>query len=361
MSIILYSLLLLFLSVYSYVLVDPNMTLFNSKYWEIFRNAAVNIGYYQRDLSTIFYFVILILLFLFHYFFLKKYNNFNPLKMSLLIGLILLISYPFLSHDFFNYLFDGKIIAYYHQNPYFFKALDFPEDSWLRFMHWTHRTYPYGPIFLLISMVPSFLAMGKFILYFLFFKITFFTFYILAVYLLQKINRTGALLFATHPLIIIEGLVNSHNDIVAVSLGIVGTYFLLTKKEILGRITLLFSAGIKYISFPLILLSRQKRSSTNLIVFLFLGLTLIYLILNYEIQPWYFLVLFTLIPFNEKLITSFNVFLGGLLLSYYPYIRFGGWDSVDKIQFKHIIILVCFLVNVVLLARKIIVARKLTI
>jgi len=87
--------------------------------------------------------------------FIRNFKRYNPLLISILIGVGLLFSYPFLSHDLFNYLFDAKIVTFYHQNPYILKALDFPSDPWLRFMHWTHRTYPYGPSFLFLTLVPS--------------------------------------------------------------------------------------------------------------------------------------------------------------------------------------------------------------
>jgi len=97
-------------------------------------------------------------------------------------------------------------------------------------MHWTHRTYPYGPTFLLLSFIPSFLGLGKFLPTFLLFKAFFGFFYVLGVFSLAKIKKEWAVTFATHPLVIIEGLVCSHNDLVAVSLVLAG-WFLLTKQK----------------------------------------------------------------------------------------------------------------------------------
>jgi len=229
--IILYTSFLTFLATYSYVLVDPNFTLFNLPFWTTFRNAVVYFGYYQRGWSWFVYFVSVLILFGFHLYFLKKLKKYNPFKLAVLIGGLLVVSYPFLSHDFFNYLFDAKIVTLYFKNPYFYKALDFPADPWLRFMHWTHRTYPYGPIFLLITLIPSMLSFGKLVLSFLFFKITWFIFYLLSVFLLKKTNRKWAMIFATHPLIIIEGLVNNHNDLIGICLAVIGLYYL-TKNKI---------------------------------------------------------------------------------------------------------------------------------
>ena len=304
----------------------------------------------------------IILLFTFNYFFIKKHKHFNAVKLAIFIGVVLLFSYPFLSHDFFNYMFDAKIATFYHQNPYLYKALDFPKDPWLRFMHWTHRTYPYGPIFLLITIIPSFLSFGKFVLSFLFFKSTFVVFYILAVFFLNKLNKRYAMIFATNPLIIIEGLVNSHNDLIGVSLALIGVFYLLSPSRhserseeshkfrinSLARIFLILSTGIKFISLPILFLVRFK-SNWNKFIFAFLLGLIIYLSIKSEIQPWYFLNLFIFLPFYEQLISRLNIFFFGLLISYYPYIRLGGWDSLEKVNIKHWIIGLFLIINIIYL------------
>ncbi|MFS8160257.1 MAG: hypothetical protein ACMG6E_08635, partial [Candidatus Roizmanbacteria bacterium] len=105
------------------------------------------------------------------------------------MGLFSIVMYPLLSKDFFNYLFDAKILTFYHQNPYLHKALDYPLDPWLRFMNWTHRVYPYGPAFLPITLIPSFLSFGKLIINFALFKALFALAYIHSTYLLTKMDR----------------------------------------------------------------------------------------------------------------------------------------------------------------------------
>lgn len=344
MIVFFYSLLLIFFSVYSYALIDPNLTLIQSPIWVSFRNSLVDLGYYHRDVSWLLYLAGVLLLFIFSYLFLKKYRQVDPFRLSIIIGAIMLFSYPFLSHDFFNYMFDAKIVTWYQQNPYFFRALDFPNDQWLRFMHWTHRTYPYGPLFLLMTLIPSFLSFGKFLLSFLLFKAMFVGFYLLSVYCLQKLNKKWALIFATSPLILVEGLVNGHNDLIGVSLALVGIYFLLKGQELKSRLFLVSSAGIKYITLPLIFLSK-KHKRFHYLAIAGLVAVLIYLSFRGGIQPWYFLNIFVLVPFSEKYVTKMNIFFLGLLVSYYPYIRLGGWDTIDNVNLKHSIIMVFFIIG----------------
>lgn len=236
--------LLSLFSLYSYALIDPNITLISHPIWTNFRNVMVQLGYHQRYNSALYFTLLVAALGVFNYFATKEYKRINILKLALGAALVSLISYPFLSHDFFNYLFDAKILTFYHQNPYLHKAIDFPADPWLRFMHWTIRAYPYGPTFLPITLVPSFLAFGKFILNMWFFKSMFAAFYFLAVYFLNKVDKKIAVFFATQPLIIVEGLINSHNDLIAVSLGVIGVYYFLENISKKSALMFALSAGL---------------------------------------------------------------------------------------------------------------------
>jgi len=322
-----YAIIIFAFTSYSYVLVDPSLTLVSAPWWVALRVPLINIGFYERGLSTFFYIFIIALLFIAHYYLLKKYAKLNAFHLGLTIGGVLLISYPFLSRDLFNYMFDARILTYYGQNPYHFAPMDFPQDNWLRFMHWTHRTYPYGPVFLPLTLIPSFLSMGKFILNLLLFKGLFVGFYLLGIYFLRKMNNVWALIFATHPLVIVEGLVNAHNDLIAVSFGLMGIYYLSKNKIIMGKVFFVLSAGIKYLTFPLIFLSK-KNTKINTIVIIAQTLLIAYLVFFRDIQPWYFLILFIFLPYYVKYIHMFDIFFFSLLLSYFPYLYYGSWDDM---------------------------------
>ena len=342
----LYSIIILFFSIYSYSLVALNLTLFNHKLWDSFRNFIIQIGYFNRGLSTIIFFSGIVILYLLY--FLSQKTKPSPIKLALVIGSVSLIAYPFLSHDFFNYMFDAKILTFYGKNPYLFRALDFPADHWIRFMHWTHRVYPYGPTFLPITLIPSFLSGGKFILSLFFFKLTFTLFYLAAVWAVNKIDKNKALIIATHPLIIIEGLITPHNDLIAMSLGLIGVY-LLFNKNVWSRILFFLSGLIKYSTLPILLISK-KNKWLNILAFIGILVPLFYLSFYSEIQPWYFLSLFIFLPIFPDLIKKTELFLMGLICSYYPYIMLGGWNSKDKVDLKHQIIIYFFIANLVSLS-----------
>lgn len=344
---ILYALFLLIFGIYSYSLIDLNLTLINHPIWNNFRGWIIQLGYFHRDISWNIYLTLLAVGFGFYFIFIKNYKKYNPFVIAIITGAILVFSYPFLSHDLFNYLFDAKILTYYHQSPYLMKALNFPNDPWIRFMHWTHRTYPYGPSFLLLTLIPSFFSFGKFILSFLFYKLLAVSLYVLTAFVLSKLNKQWAIIYATNPLIIIEGLMNGHNDMIALSLALSGIFYLSHNKKIISKILFIFSGGIKYVTLPIIGLT--KKSWTNKIIFVFILITLGYMGIKMEIQPWYYLTLFIFIPFYSGLIIDLNLFFAGLLLSYYPYIRLGGWDTVAKVTIKHQIIAIFFFLNIIYL------------
>jgi len=210
-------------------------------------------------------------------------------------------------------------------------------------MHWTHRTYPYGPSFLLFSLIPSFLAMNKFVLNFFLFKLLFTSSYCLAVYFLNKRNRRWAIIFATHPLVLMEGLVGMHNDLISVSLALTGMSLVFSNKQWWGRLILVFSVGIKYITLPFIFFSDNKRIKT-LVMLVFLALML-YLSLTREIHPWYFLNIFALLPIVGLDLNLVNLFIFGLLITSVFYIKYGVLMETLQLLYKNILLYSFFMIN----------------
>ncbi len=340
-ALILFTVTLFSLIIYSYALVDPNFTLINNSAWTQFRNAMVQFGYYQGVASSAVYLTIVMVLFYAHYL-LVKHAQKTSLKFILIaLGVTSVLSYPFLSHDLFNYMFDARIFTHYGQNPYLHKALDFPHDEWLRFMHWTHRTYPYGPTFLPLTFVPAYLSLGKLLLNLALFKAFFFSFFATAAVALYRINKKWALFFATNPLVIIEGLVNGHNDLLAVSIALISICLLRENKSVWARIILVVSGGIKYITAPFVFVGKKDSKATRAVFIITFGL-LAYLAFTTEIQGWYFLVLFGFLPYYERILDKANILFAGLLVAYYPFVRAAGWGEA-QIDAKHTIIIVFFI------------------
>jgi hypothetical protein len=330
--------------------------------WENFRNAMVQLGYYQRESSWWIYLCCVTLFFGYYWYFIKKSKDINIINLSFVIAVLTFISYPFLSHDIFNYMFDAKILTFYHKNPYMFRALDFPADDWLRFMHWTHRTYPYGPTFLPITLIPSFLSMGKFLIDLIFFKLMYSGLYILTVVLLNKVSKHVAIIYALNPYIIVEGLVNMHNDALMVNLALIGIFLIFKKQEVWGRVLILLSVGIKYLTLPVMAITRSNSKLNKTVmagtIALMIAVCFKAGILKPDIQQWYFLTILVFVMYFPDFIASLSIFFAGLLYSYYPFIRLGGWDSSEKVMLKHEIILVFLILNLIYFGWRYLNSRK---
>lgn len=372
-----------FLAIYSYSFVDLNLTISQNQTILSFINEMQILGYYNRQLSTLIY--ILFILTAFSFFILNLFLiNKNKLTakfvfLSTFINfLILILSYPFLSSDIFNYMFDAKIIVNYHLNPYTSKALDFPNDEWIRFMRWVHRYSPYGPLWLGFSTLPYILGFGKFVVTLLFFKIFIGIFHLINAILIYKIsqiiNKDKAVfitaLYALNPLLLIEAASNAHNDVVLATTIILSIYFLTINKSKLSYLSIFVGVLIKYIpllNLPWLVLASLLKKEINLkkIVYFNLITMSIFTILfsNFRIsapfissgatqvqfQPWY---LFWTLPLaaltGNFILVAISITLSlGALFRYIPFIYFGDWSQPYTIEFMKAVtlapvILTCF-------------------
>lgn len=223
LSLLFYFFSLSLYAIFSYSLTAPNLVLsqhptfwhFQSFMWRTFFN--------DRQLLSQIYFGLMILNF--GAFFVFCSQLFKVKKVSFkMLGLILamlclplLISNNALSYDVFNYIFNAKMVSFYHVDPHYQVALNFPEDPWTKFMHNTHTTAPYGHGWTYLSLIPYTIGMGKFITTWLSFRV----FNLLPLFALlyfyyknNKSNHFAWLFFVIfNPLTLIEVVSNSHNDL----------------------------------------------------------------------------------------------------------------------------------------------------
>lgn len=364
----------LLLAIFSYAYVDLNLTFSQNPIALKFVQNMQQLGFYHRLQATTIYLIWVIFafsLFCFNlWLFYKSKIGKKYLAISTLINtLILIFAYPFLSSDLFNYMFDAKIIWKYHLSPYTHKALDFPQDDWIRFMRWTHRYSPYGPLWLLFSLVPTILGFGKFIVTFFAFKMFIGTFHIINAYLiykiLQKINSSlsifGTAFYALNPLFLIEGVANAHNDIVLATFLLFSIYFLAYKKTPLAYFSILVGTLVKYIpifNLPWLMLATifPKEIKWSIISNLITMSIFTYVFSSFRItlpfvssgstqvqfQPWYLfwtIPLVTLIP-KIELISVAVALSFGASLRYLPYLLNGDWSQPGTIGFMKLITLI---------------------
>jgi len=345
-----YLIILSLLVIYSYSQIDLNLTLSSNSLYQTFQKALIFLGYFNRPVSAAVYTGIIFTLFIFYFLIILavKKTGFSKKQLFGLIGLsclVLFLSYPAFSHDIFNYLFDARIVTKYQQNPYFAKALDYPQDLWTRFMHWTHRTYPYGPIWLLLTLPFSYLGFGKFVLTLINFKFLFLLFHLGNLFFIYKIvnkvnpkyTRQALVFYAFNPLIMIESIVSPHNEVMMLFFLLTAIYYgLLEKKYFSGIINLLISAGVKFVTaiyLPFFIFPKQIVRWINvkkilLIMYWVMFVPLVFEIIFREPYPWYFIILIGLGAlvsdiYQVRLLTVSISFAA--LLRYIPYLYYGSY------------------------------------
>lgn len=380
-----YSFILVIVSLffYSFTQVDLSLTLSRVSLYQTIEKAFQHIGYFNRPLSTLLFALILTAMFAFYFYFLrlavKKKISIKQIWILIIVTAgILAFSYNAFSYDFFNYIFDAKIITYYHQNPYAHRALDYANDPMLSFMQWTHRLYPYGPVWLALTAPLSFIGSNIFLFTFFLFKFLAAGFYIGSSYLVWKINSKilpeyknfNLVLFALNPLVIIESLVSSHNDIVMMFFALLGLYLYFVRKKILAVIAIIISSQIKIPTIALIapvilsFVPQKYRPSDRQFVFYSIGASLFvffYVLTKLEIQPWYFLWILPLLALlkpNKYIISLIFGFSIGLLFRYSVFLYFGNWDGIG-LPLRNAITIAATFIPVVLVFLQDKVVRKL--
>jgi len=349
------------LFLYSFTQIDLGLTLTRASFWQPIQRKFQLIGYFNRPLSTGLYLAILFLIFGFYFLILlavkrKWFNSKQIWTLILITAGILWFSYNAFSYDLFNYIFDARIVTFYRQNPYQHKALDYPDDPMLGFMHWTHRLYPYGPLWLVLTVPLSFLGFQKLVPMMILFKGLAVGGYLGASWFIFKILKDinpkekliGLVVFAFNPLVIIESLVSAHNDISMMALALAGFWFLVKKKYLPAWLTLGLSIGVKFATalllpiFILVHLWRPWRKKINwdkvILGTLFLMvLAVLGAIKRDELKPWYLLYplpFISLLPekrgsfvfAQDKLFWPMIGLSLGLLLHYAPFLYLGNWN-----------------------------------
>lgn len=339
-----YILIAICLFVYSYGFTDFNLTLSSHPLVTGFVSWSQQLALFNRPISLYVYLGLSVTLFVGYLLALTKWENARfPWRRVILIAVILSLAYPFLSSDVFKYLFTGKVIALYHANPYLHSPDYFVGDLWLRFMRWVHTPTPYGPIMTVLAVPYYYLGLGKFAPMLYMYKLDQVGWYLLAVWCIGKLSskKTAArnqLFFALNPLVLIEWLVNVHNDAIMISLLLLTLYLLRIGRGFLSFFALLLSIGIKYATIVAIPILLFRKKFTPLITSSYLLVTLAAAPLLYhyssQYQPWYvtWLVPFAALSGSPLIMWTTAAYSLGALLRYIPYISTGLWVGTP-IQF----------------------------
>lgn len=329
-----YFLIVVFFAEFSWLFIDPNLIYFKPLYS----------GFYTyRFLVSSIYFLLISLLFILFWVLHTKEKKYDGVKkLSLLMCVILLFSYPAIfSFDIFNYLATAKVAFHYHENPYIMMPIEFLGDPMLLFMHAANKIALYGPFWILLSGISFLLGFNNFIATLITFKLLNIIFFIATarvMYLISK-KSENVLYFVLNPLVAIEVLISSHNDIVMMFFALIGIWFLYKKKIFMGLTFFILSVLIKYATIfllPVVLYliySYLAHKKIDVEKIFFSSFLLMFLIFSFsfireEIYPWYFIwpLAFASLLSSKAILKKLLIALSyGLMLRYIPFMVTGSY------------------------------------
>lgn len=332
------------LFLYSFTQIDLNLTLSRMSIWQTIQKAFQSIGFFNRPLSTWLFIGIIISLFFWYgmsmYWVSQKKISMKHLWIMIFcMTVILIFSYPAFSYDLFNHMFTAKTVLLYHKNPYEVTPLQFTGfESWLTFMRWTHVVSIYSPLWILMTLVPYIFGFGYFLWIMWNFKLLIAAFYLMTIYAIGKLNQEkgdttavlGMAIFALNPLVIIESLISSHNDIVMMGTGMMALLFFHQRKFVASFFLLSVSIASKLITVLLLPMYLFPKVKWLPLALMSIGTIGFLVVTKREVMPWYLLwtLPFTaLMPNKRWLIFLFSGISLGLLLRYAPYLYLGNWDD----------------------------------
>lgn len=212
-------------------------------------------------------------------------------KFIIVITLLCVVGLPFMSSDVYYYLGIGRLSSRYKQNPYYIDMksyidnndIDIENDSVMKTgykNYWANTTVVYGAIWSMICTVVAFFSFGSLNAGILIFKLLNILIHMLNCVLLYKLSRRKLfpLLYGLNPFVLIEGIINVHNDIYMVFFMILALYMVKEKKKIVWSVLFVaFATLIKYVAIlllPLIVIYhyREEKLGVKIIKCIEIGL-----------------------------------------------------------------------------------------
>lgn len=222
--------------------------------------------------QTIVYLIIITLLILIYFLIIKKRRELfkdikNVMIFIFIISFIFVFTVPMFSSDVFYYLGIGRLNSKYGQNPYYISMRQYVDEDYNVDLnsdtvmqqgynsYWSKTTVVYGAVWTLICSIISKLSLGNIDFGLLVFKLINLTIHMLNCYYIYKLSKKKifVLLYGLNPFVLIESIVNVHNDIFMVFLLLISLYYLIKKKNIaISIIFLAIATCIKYFTILLL-------------------------------------------------------------------------------------------------------------
>ncbi|PIS05064.1 MAG: hypothetical protein COT81_03140 [Candidatus Buchananbacteria bacterium CG10_big_fil_rev_8_21_14_0_10_42_9] len=179
---------------------------------------------------------------------------------AIIISVLMLGQYPFQTSDFINYIFSARIFSVYKQNPYLLTPNDFSNDLFFNLTQWKDLVTGYGPAWVYLSSIPVVIFKNNLVFTILGMKILIASFVFgsgfLIVKLSQKLNDKKLynkfILFILSPVVLVELMINGHNDIAMIFFVLLWLWYMQAKRFNIAFTFLWIGVLIKFI--PIILL-----------------------------------------------------------------------------------------------------------
>jgi hypothetical protein len=226
-AIILFFIALAALCIFSYAYVDPHLS-----------KLLPYIAYYHRREASVIFFILLSTISGYYVYFLKHHPK---VWVIIAAAAIMVLSYPATTYDLFNYITTAKVLYTYHENPYLVMPIEIPNEPNLAFTRAANKVALYGPVWLGITAIPHYLGGNNIWQTILAFKLVTGLVYLGFCYVIWRVTKNGAnvVFFALNPLILIEVLMNGHNDIYMMILAL-GALALWQRSDLKNKVTAAF-------------------------------------------------------------------------------------------------------------------------
>jgi len=208
-------------------------------------------------------FTFLPLIYILNYFILRRYKEI-PFAVNIILlcsftisSLFSILTYPIGAPDIFNYIISCKTAYYHHLNPYLHTFGSFTTDPLINYSNTVNMTLGYGPAWLMLSYIPfifsGFNSIVSMLLWYKIFNVLFLIGISILIYHYEERDKkwVSLYLFIGNPLVLFEGVLNGHNDLM-MAFFLIFSIFKLRKHSIYALPLLTASAMIKFFTLPLI-------------------------------------------------------------------------------------------------------------
>jgi hypothetical protein len=157
---------------------------------------------------------------------------------QVIFGILNVWIYPAAALDLYDYLMYGRIVLEYGGNPFFQPPSAFP-DPLVGYSPWPNERSVYGPVWQLVSLMPTWFSGGSLLRGLVAFKLLGLLAFVgcslviwrLLTRLCPRHAAAGTLLFAWNPLLQFELVGNGHNDVVMVLFVLLAVWALLAERR----------------------------------------------------------------------------------------------------------------------------------